>query len=235
MTTRRHYEPDKPKTSRQKLRETGSRKSPFTIKGWRFRVIWKRAGYRPKSKQFGQLRHALKAFRLMGPEPWRYFSGSPDPELRWHCKECEGVGTITIKQNPAYNYAVTLTVPCAKCFGGSTIREYIERRRAELPAMEWVRLEERPMGPWVEREEQWEKGLDQSGATSSLAPSSAARWLAESLTSAAIQQAEETFALPIPETRPERLLSEFTTTFLNKMNRLFDDLGNEEPPNLGER
>jgi hypothetical protein len=215
--TRRYYEPDPKPAAKRKSRAKTDGKPPFTIKGWDFRVIWKRAGMPAKSKHFSnRYDKALKFFRLMGPAPWRYFSNEPDPEARWSCKEagksCDD-GKLTVWKWTFKGKWDTEGVflkpgdPCPICFGGATIREFIRLRRAELPRVEWVRLERRPIGPWEPEGAEWD---EETGRTSSPATSSARHFLVDSLTDpmeAAIREAEASFAPRLePETRPERLL-----------------------------
>jgi hypothetical protein len=113
--------------------------------------------------------------------------------------------------------------PCPKCFGGVTIREFIRLRRAELPRVEWVRIDRRPFGPWMDMEAQWDEAVPFNPPRSS-----AGRFLTEALkeelSSAirleqamldAVTKAQETFAPQLtrlePESRTSRLLPERAT------------------------
>ncbi len=87
-----------------------------------FRVIWKREGLRPKRKIFVRRASAEKYLLLFGPEPWTYLGKDPDERL---C--CDGY-------------------QCG-C-GGETYRQNDERQRAEMPKLEWIRVETREVGEW---------------------------------------------------------------------------------------
>ena len=97
-----------------------------------FRVVWKRRGQPRKSKRFMSLKAAQRRVRLLGPEPWTAFE--QDPDERYCCSGHE----------------------CG-C-GGRTLREHLLAQRAEgngydpegggMPAVEYVRIEQRPLGDW---------------------------------------------------------------------------------------
>ena len=90
------------------------------------RVVSKRIGGRVKVRSFATRAGAERYLRLFGPEPWTAFlkpSKSPDDQA---C--CSGYQCVC---------------------GGLTYRQQAEAKRAELPALVYVRIEERSVGPWV--------------------------------------------------------------------------------------
>lgn len=89
-----------------------------------YRVKWKRAGLDSKrvkytSRKFAERRVAL----LTSTEPWVLFGKNPD---EYEC--CSGY-------------------ECG-C-GGETVREFSDRMRADMPALEYAVIEQRQVGPWV--------------------------------------------------------------------------------------
>lgn len=89
-----------------------------------FRVVSKRAGMKRKTREFRTRRGADRRMLLLGPEPWLAFDGR-GPDDFWCCAGSPECGC-----------------------GGQSVREYHAARRAELPAMEYFRLEVRDVGPW---------------------------------------------------------------------------------------
>jgi len=95
-----------------------------------YRVVWKRAGMKQKTKRYASLSAAQRRVTLMGPEPWLAFAADPD-EL--HC--CSG----------------------HECgCEGATWREYLLGSRANgwkaddegMPPLEYCRIEKRPTSNW---------------------------------------------------------------------------------------
>ena len=173
-------------------------RAPIRGHGFYYRVIWQRrlrardvedddpfrkAGdlLRPKSKHFRTLGPAVKFYRMFGPAPWRYFRNKMDPDDQWPCHDCYS-GMVVKTRQVADGEDPRYAEPCEKCFGGVTVREYIRRRREQLPEIVWVRIERRPVGAWEECDFPWEEeDSDQSGETSAPKESSAARALRETL------------------------------------------------------
>lgn len=87
-----------------------------------YRVIWKRVDCRQKVKRYARRESAERFMRLFGPEPWTVYGKEPD--ALWCCSGYE----------------------CA-C-RGITEREKSDADRAEMPALEYVRLECREVGEW---------------------------------------------------------------------------------------
>ena len=90
--------------------------------GAEFRVVWKREGLRPKKRVYVQRTRAEKFLQLFGPEPWTYLGHQPDDLVCCSGRECG-------------------------C-GGLTYAEYDRSKRAELPKLEWIRVETREVGAW---------------------------------------------------------------------------------------
>ena len=92
-----------------------------------YRVVSIREGTRPKVRPFATLRAAQNRLRLLGPEPWAALG--KDPEAIWCCsgRECH-------------------------C-DGRTVREMMLAERATLPPLVAAWIEEREVGPWVERDD----------------------------------------------------------------------------------
>ena len=88
-----------------------------------FRVVVKREGCREKARTYRTLRGAQRRFALLGPEPWTAFGRQPD-EL--FC--CDGA--------------------MCSC-GGRTVREASDDQRANMPRIEYARIERRRVGKWV--------------------------------------------------------------------------------------
>jgi hypothetical protein len=61
---------------------------------------------------------------LLGPEPWKAFGKSPDEPF------CCRIANVECS--------------CE----GKTFREHSDEERAAMPALEYVRLESREVGPW---------------------------------------------------------------------------------------
>ena len=91
---------------------------------YRYRVVSKREVGRPKIKTYATLAAAEKRITLLtSPEPWIALGHQPDDLVR-----CHGG-------------------PECNC-DGMTYREQTAKLRAEMPTLEWVRLERREVGPW---------------------------------------------------------------------------------------
>lgn len=92
-----------------------------------YRVVWKREGGKVRRREFKTHRGAARYLALLGPEPWTAYGQKPDDE-------CGGRGS--------------------RCYCGGygrpkrTIRECNEDRRADMPTLEYVRLECREVGAW---------------------------------------------------------------------------------------
>lgn len=93
-----------------------------------FRVVWKRQGLPIKRKKYPARSRAEKFMTIFGSCPWLAFDQDPDA---FEC--CSGHG--------------------CSC-GGRTIRQAFAERYAEIPKLEWVRLEYRMVGPWQPAEYQ---------------------------------------------------------------------------------
>lgn len=97
-----------------------------------YRVTWKRRGLLPKRKRYATLAAARRFLRLFGPEPWTVFAlgrgGVPKDGDALAC--CRG----------------TEEEQC-NC-GGRTLRQQAEHDRKQMPPLEWVRLQSRPVGAW---------------------------------------------------------------------------------------
>lgn len=89
-----------------------------------FRVTVQRAGCAPKVKRLRSRRGLRRYLTLLGPRPWEAFGKTPEA------------------------YACCSGWECG-C-GGRTMREDAETRRANLPALESVRVESREVtrAPW---------------------------------------------------------------------------------------
>ena len=92
-----------------------------------FRVVYRRVGYRKKARRFSTKVGAERFLRIFGPEPWTAFTKAQrDPDAYYCC-------------------------PGRECgCGGFSVREFHERQRAELPPLEYARLEHRAVGAWTE-------------------------------------------------------------------------------------
>ena len=89
-----------------------------------YRVAWRRKGFRRTKYRTYKSEAAAKRFMLLfGAEPWLY-NPKKGPEATWCCDGYE----------------------CG-C-GGGTVREYHAKMREEVPALEFLRLESRPVGAW---------------------------------------------------------------------------------------
>ena len=88
-----------------------------------FRVTWKRAGCRAKSRVYSRKSSAERFIYLFGEEPWRYYGGNPDA---LQC--CSG-----------YECACR----------GLTVRQAAAEDRARMPPLEYIRLETRQVGEWA--------------------------------------------------------------------------------------
>jgi hypothetical protein len=99
---------------------------------YEYRVVWKRVGLKPKRKRYARRASAERFMRLFGPEPWTVYGG--DADSVWCCNGYE----------------------CA-C-RGVTHREKAEADRAVMPALEYIRLEQRPIGDWSAADAGGEEG-----------------------------------------------------------------------------
>lgn len=88
-----------------------------------YRVVWKREGHRQKVRLFATRAGAERQLVRLGPEPWTAAGKGPDD------------------------------VRCCAGFGcgceGLTEHEWSEALAAEMPPLEFVRLESRPALPWT--------------------------------------------------------------------------------------
>jgi hypothetical protein len=92
---------------------------------YEYRVKWRRAGdLSPRVKRYGTLRGAERLMKLLGPEPWTAFRSKGGPEDLWCCLGHE----------------------CA-C-SGETNAEHNDAMRADMPALEYARIERRTIGEW---------------------------------------------------------------------------------------
>jgi hypothetical protein len=92
-----------------------------------YRVVWKREGLRRKARRYARLASAERHLNMLtSDEPWRFYPEPvDDPDER--C--CDGR-------------------ECG-CYG-ETERQRVEAMRAEMPPMEYARIETRPVGEWSE-------------------------------------------------------------------------------------
>ena len=88
-----------------------------------YRVVWQREGERRKTKRFSRLKIAERFVSLFGPEPWKAWGKTPDA---FDC--CDGRG--------------------CSC-SGLTVKERSDERRAQMPKLEWIRIESRDVGEWA--------------------------------------------------------------------------------------
>lgn len=93
-----------------------------------YRVVWKRAGLARKTRRYVSRAKAERYMLLLGPEPWKFYA--PDREDPDELECCPGT--------PPYECGC----------GGLTIRERAMAQREEMPALEYLRLEQRPVGVW---------------------------------------------------------------------------------------
>lgn len=91
---------------------------------YEYRVIWKRSGLDRKVRRYATLAGAQRYVRLFGPEPWTAF-GDGGPDDFWCCSggpECA----------------------CE----GETNAERAESQSADMPDLEYARIERREVGTW---------------------------------------------------------------------------------------
>jgi hypothetical protein len=108
-----------------KTTETQSRHSVQRMVRHQYRVVWKRVGLPEKKKRYEHLVRAQRFVMLLGPEPWKALGREPD---EYHC--CSG----------------------RECgCGGMTVREETMNHRENIPALEYVRIEQREitLGAWM--------------------------------------------------------------------------------------
>ncbi len=87
-----------------------------------YRVSWKRDGMKPKRKVFQTLKGAKRLLELLGPEPWKAWGGKAED---YFC--CNGWECVC---------------------GGETVKERSESDRKSMPALEWIRIENRIVESW---------------------------------------------------------------------------------------
>ena len=92
---------------------------------YEYRVVWKRSfeGAKEKRKIFQSLHGAERLMTILGPEPWKAWGKDPDSLI---C--CSG--------------------SMCTC-GGRTYREDSESTRADMPEIEYLRIEKREIGEWT--------------------------------------------------------------------------------------
>lgn len=90
-----------------------------------YRIVWKRAGLRPKRKRYASLRAVERFVGLLGPEPWLYLGRNPDSYECCNGREC-GCGGLTVREAQA---------------------EYIK----DAPAIEYIKVERREVGAWEQK------------------------------------------------------------------------------------
>jgi hypothetical protein len=93
-----------------------------------YRVVSKREGQRPTVKRYASRAAAERRLVLLGPEPWRAYGKGPDDPCEMHEHTAWGGEDMA--------------------FDGTTERACTEKMRAEMPALEYVRLEWRVVGTW---------------------------------------------------------------------------------------
>lgn len=131
--TERHYDFGERKARRRKLSKSARLSRAFV-----WRVVWLRVVGKKKRKAFGTKQAAERFFAIMcSDEPWELFRTPKSADDPWcHCENLTGK-----PRDP----------DCGVKHGGGcglTVKEYIYARRRQLPALEWVRLERRPVGAW---------------------------------------------------------------------------------------
>jgi len=92
-----------------------------------YRVVWKREGCDRKVRRYATRSGAERFLLLFGPEPWLAYAPGCDPDKPDCC-------------------AGRKSDECG-C-DGMTPRQRAAATDAELPKLEWVRLEEREVGAW---------------------------------------------------------------------------------------
>lgn len=107
-------------TEARELRQSTSRA------GIEYCVKWKRVGLTAKRKRYASLKAAQRWTQLLGPEPWLALGKNADALV---C--CSG---------DRYS-------ECG-C-GGLTWREQADDKRREMPALEYVQIDVREVGPWL--------------------------------------------------------------------------------------
>jgi hypothetical protein len=100
-----------------------------------YRVVWRREGMdRAKKKRVANLANAERLIGILtSSEPWRFLRDTRD----------KGPDDLYCCSGTAYS-------ECA-C-GGLTVREWCDEKRKDLPPIEYVRVEQRSVEPWVDSE-----------------------------------------------------------------------------------
>lgn len=93
-----------------------------------FQIRWKRVGLVPKARTFKTRKGANHMLTLLGPEPWKAWGQEATDHLCCSGFECG-------------------------C-GGVTVAEETERRREEMPVIEWIQVRVRAVNEWVEESKQ---------------------------------------------------------------------------------
>ncbi len=87
-----------------------------------YRVVWKRQGLDRKTKVYATRRGADRFISLLGPAPWEGLGREPDELYCCSGHECG-------------------------C-GGGTVRDRMLEDRKDMPPLESISLEQRPVGQW---------------------------------------------------------------------------------------
>lgn len=93
-----------------------------------YRVVWKREGIKVKRRRYATRSAVDRFLVLFGPEPWKAYVRRGKGPDDYVC--CPG----------------TSSYECG-C-DGVTYRERSERMGAEIPKLEWIRVEQRAIGAW---------------------------------------------------------------------------------------
>lgn len=89
-----------------------------------YRVVWQREGSKRRTRRYSTLKFAERFVGMFGPEPWKAWGKKAGDH--YCCKGYEN--------------------ECG-C-GGLTVKEQSDLRRAEMPKLEWIRIESRQIGEW---------------------------------------------------------------------------------------
>jgi len=92
-----------------------------------YRIIWKRKGYKKKFRRYATLAGARRYSILLGPEPWKYYTG-----------------------DNADNYVCCSGFEC-NC-SGETYRQLSEVMKEKLPPIEFMLIERRKIGEWEDEQ-----------------------------------------------------------------------------------
>ena len=96
-----------------------------------YRVVWKREELSEKRKIYQTLKAAKRFMALFGPEPWKVWAPKADGDSLVCCP------------------GIRAGYECA-C-DGVTYRQQAEEQRSKLSPLEYLRLEFRDVGVWVEK------------------------------------------------------------------------------------